>query len=290
MSKRRATSLVVDSDPAASYNRPMSRFFEKIGRWVVIRAAGFLQFCGYFFVVFRTLFVFFATFEIVTGRARTSIKILFKQVLFTGVDALPVISLVSLAIGAIAIIQSLTLLPRFGGESLVGNILVTVIVRELGPLLTGFIVIGRSGTAITAEIGNMVVSHEIEALESMGVDPIRYIVIPRVLGVTISLVVLNVYFDLFAIIGGFLVSKMVLVTSFMTFLERLQESVLASDIIISLAKGCIFGIIVSFICTFQGFSVRASSTEVPQMTTKAVVNAITFLFLADGVVTFIYYL
>lgn len=268
----------------------MSRFFQQVGRWFISRASGFFQFCGYFFIVFKTIFVFFATFEIVTGKSRTSLKVLFKQVLFTGVDALPVISLVSLAIGAIAIIQSLTVLPRFGGEALVGNILVTVIVRELGPLMTAFIVIGRSGTAITAEIGNMVVSHEIEALESMGVDPVRYIVIPRIFGVTVSLVILNIYFDLFAIIGGFLVSKIVLVTSFVVFMDRLLDSVLASDIIISLAKGFIFGIIVSLICTFQGFSVRTSSTEVPQMTTKAVVNAITFLFLADGVITFIYYL
>jgi len=223
------------------------------------------------------------------GGYRINLNVLFKQVLFTGVDALPLIAIVALAIGGISIIQSLTFLPRFGGESFIGTILLTVIVRELGPLLTGFIVIGRSGTAITTEIGNMVVSHEIEALESMGIDPIRYIVLPRIFGMTASLVSLNIYFDIFAIIGGYLVSKLVLVTSFIPFLQRLLESVVLSDLTVSLLKGFIFGILISLTSTYRGFSVKTSSTEVPQMTTKGVVNAITALFLADGIITFIYY-
>jgi len=135
----------------------------------------------------------------------------------------------------------------------------------------------------------MVVSHEIEALESMGVDPVRYIAIPRIIGVTASLVSLNIYFNIFAILGGFLVSKLVLVTSFTIFLQRIVQSMAVSDIVINLAKGYIFGVLIALICTFKGFSVKFSSTEVPRMTTKAVVNAITAIFLANGVVTFIYY-
>lgn len=266
----------------------MVRFFQRVGGWFLGKVRNILHFCAYFFLVIKTMVL--STFGVWTSSYRTSVKIVFKQILFTGVQALPVISLVSLAIGAIAIIQSLTILPRFGGESFIGNILVTVIVRELGPILTAFIVIGRSGTAITTEIGNMMVSHEIEALESMGIDPIRYIVIPRVLGVTASMVALNVYFALFSILGGFLVTKLVLVTSFHIFMDRILETMMGSDIVISLSKGVIFGILLSLICTFHGFLVRGSSTEVPRMTTRAVVNAITALFLADGVITFIYYL
>lgn len=266
----------------------MTRFFQGFGGWFLGKIRTTLHFCAYFYLVFKTMVL--STFGGLTSTYRTSVRIVFKQILFTGVQALPVISLVSLAIGAIAIIQSLTILPRFGGASFIGSILVTVIVRELGPMLTAFIVIGRSGTAITTEIGNMMVSHEIEALESMGIDPIRYIVIPRLLGVTASMVALNVYFALFSIIGGFLVSKLVLVTSFSIFTDRILDTMLASDIVMSLSKGVIFGILVSLICTFQGFLVRGSSTEVPQMTTRAVVNAITALVLADGVITFIYYL
>jgi len=261
----------------------MTGYLHNFGSWFLGILSEAANFCGYFFLVLKTLF------GRKPGSYRSGLTVLFKQVLFTGVDALPLIALVSLAIGGIAIIQSLSILPRFGGESFVGKILITVIVRELGPILTGFIVIGRSGTAITAEIGNMVVSHEVEALESMGVDPVRYIVIPRIFGVTASLVSLNIYFDICAILGGFFVSKMVLVTSIFTFLRRMLDAAQASDLWLSLLKGFVFGILISLICTYRGFCVRTSSTEVPQMTTKAVVDAIAAVFIADGIITFMYY-
>jgi phospholipid/cholesterol/gamma-HCH transport system permease protein len=262
----------------------MGNYFYNLGKWFLNGVDQFTSLCAYNIRILKVLL------QKKPKKPAAGLNILFRQVLFTGVDALPLTAMVSLAIGGIAIIQSLTFLPRFGAESLIGKLLVTVIIRELGPLLTGFIVIGRSGTAITTEIGNMVVSHEIEALEAMGVDPIRYIVIPRIFGVTVSLVGLNIYFTIFAIIGGFLVSKMVLVTSFLIFLQQILESMVLSDVIISIAKGFIFGILISLICTFQGFCVKLSSTEVPQMTTKAVVYAIAAVFLADGIITFIYYI
>ncbi|MFW6139159.1 MAG: ABC transporter permease [Spirochaetota bacterium] len=261
----------------------MATPIESFGRGLITRTANFTDFCAYMVVVLRTIF------GKKTGGFRTNFKILLKQVLFTGVDALPLTALVSLAIGGIAIIQSLTILPRYGGEALIGKLLITVIVRELGPLLTGFIVIGRSGTAITTEIGNMEVFHEIEALEAMGIDPIRYIVIPRIFGVTVSLICLNIYFNTFGLIGGFLVSKMFVTTSLSVFMQRLIESAVLSDVSVSLLKGFIFGLLISLICTFQGFSVKTSTTEVPRMTTRAVVNAIAALLIADGVITFIYY-
>jgi len=261
----------------------MAGYFENIGSLPIRILSEAANFCGYVYLILKTLF------GKKPGSYRSGLSVLFKQVFFTGVDALPLIALVSLAVGGISIIQSLTILPRFGGESFVGTILITVIVRELGPLLTGFIVIGRSGTAITAEIGNMVVSHEMEALEAMGVDPLRYIVIPRIFGVTASLVSLNIYFDICAILGGYFVSKMVLVTSIGTFLRRMLEAAQASDIWLSLLKGFVFGILISLTCTYRGFCVKTSSTEVPQMTTKAVVNAIAAVFVADGIITFMYY-
>jgi phospholipid/cholesterol/gamma-HCH transport system permease protein len=124
----------------------------------------------------------------------------------------------------------------------------------------------------------------------MGVDPIRYLVLPRIFGFSAALVSLNIYFDIFAILGGFLVSKFIIVTSLGTFLSRIMEVLLLSDVVLSLVKGIIFGILISLICTFRGFSVRGSSIEVPQQTTKAVLNAISAMFLADGLIALIYYL
>jgi phospholipid/cholesterol/gamma-HCH transport system permease protein len=261
----------------------MAGYFSSLGRWVLNRTETSLDFCAYITRIFRSLT------RKKGASLESGITVLFKQVLFTGVQALPVIALVALALGAIAIVQSLTQLPRFGGEAFVGKILITVIVRELGPILAGFIVIGRSGTAITTEIGNMVVQHEIEALESMGIDPLRYLTIPRIFGVTASLIALNIYFDLFALIGGFLVSKMVLFTSISTFLKQLISAMVLSDVTVSILKGLIFGILISLICTFRGFYVKVSPTEVPQQASKAVVGAITAMFIADGIITFIYY-
>ncbi len=262
----------------------MGNYFYNFGKWFLIKIDNFTNLNAYTILVLK---IFFYKRKVTF---KTSLRVLFKQILFTGVEALPLIGMVSLAIGGISIIQSLTFLPKFGGESLIGKLLVTVMVRELGPLLTGFIVMGRSGTAITAEIGNMVVSHEIQALEAMGIDPIRYLVIPRILGVTISLVSLNIYFIILSILGGFLVSKMVLVTSISIFLKKILESMVLSDITVNLLKGFIFGLLISVICTFEGFAVKLSSTEVPQRTTKAMVNVITALFISDGIITVIYYI
>jgi phospholipid/cholesterol/gamma-HCH transport system permease protein len=136
----------------------------------------------------------------------------------------------------------------------------------------------------------MVVHHEIEALDSMGVDPIRYLVLPRMFGFAAALVSLNVYFDIFAIIGGFLVAKFVIVTSFTTFLRIILETIILSDVLISLLKGLIFGVLIAVICSYRGFSVKVSTIEVPQQTTKAVLNSVSALFLADGIITLIYYL
>jgi len=274
---------IIDSAISYQYNEPM-RFFEAIGTWLLGFVETFLDFCAYNLLVIRTIF---------SSRPkghRSSLQVLFKQVLFTGYDALPVVAFIALAIGAISIIQSLTYLPRIGAGGFLGEVLVTGIIRELGPLITAFFVVGRSGTAVTTEIGNMVVHHEIEALESMGVDPIRYLVLPRIFGFSAALVSLNIYFDVFAILGGFLVSKFIIVTSLGTFMARIMEVLLLSDVVLSLVKGIIFGICTALICTFRGFSVRGTAIEVPQQTTKAVLNAISAMFLADGLIALIYYL
>jgi phospholipid/cholesterol/gamma-HCH transport system permease protein len=260
------------------------RRFEALGAWFLQFVDNFLNFCAYNLLIAKTILS-----KKPRGQ-RTTLRVLFKQVLFTGYDALPVVAFIALAIGAISIIQGLNYLPIFGAEGFIGNIIVTVIVRELGPIITAFFVIGRSGTAITAEIGNMVVHHEIEALDSMGVDPIRYLVLPRMFGFAAALVSLNVYFDIFAIIGGFLVAKFVIVTSFSTFLRNVLETLMLSDVLISLLKGLIFGVLIALICSFRGFSVKVSTTEVPQQTTKAVLNSVSALFLSDGIITLIYYL
>ena len=134
-------------------------------------------------------------------------RVIVMQLLFTGVEALGVTALLAVSLGAVIIIQGVSILPQFGQGQLIYTILITVITRELGPVLCAFIVIARSATAIATELGHMVVSHQIEAYTATGVDPIRYLVAPRYIGVTLSMVLLNIYFNLFGLVGSYVLTQ-----------------------------------------------------------------------------------
>ena len=164
-----------------------------------------------------------------------------------------------------------------------------VITRELGPILTAFILIARSGTAIATELGNMVVSHEIEAYISVGINPISYLVVPRVLGVTISMIALTIYFNLFGLFGSFLVSQLVKPVPFLEYFRALLRTLQLRDILSTVVKSFVFGVIVSVVATFQGFKVSASVTEIPRAAIKAVGQGFVLCFLADALITLIYY-
>ncbi|HUX22707.1 MAG TPA: ABC transporter permease, partial [Spirochaetia bacterium] len=186
----------------------------RIGRWAIDRVLGFLYAAGFFLQVIRSSAHFL-------HRRQLGYKVLTLQILFTGVEAVGVVSVLALALGAVIIIQGLSLLPQFGQGRLVYSILVTVITRELGPILTAFIIIARSGTAIATELGNMVVSHEIEAYVSVGVNPISYLVVPRFIGVTLSLLLLNLYFNLFGLAGSFFVTALIRPIQFVEYFRNL---------------------------------------------------------------------
>ncbi|HTP58659.1 MAG TPA: ABC transporter permease, partial [Spirochaetia bacterium] len=147
---------------------------EALGKWAGRKARDYSYALGFFFLVLRETVLF-------VRRRQVAFRVLVLQILFTGVEALSVVSLIALSIGAVIIIEGGTILPRFGQTSLMYSILIVVITRELGPILTAFIIIARSGTAIATELGNMVVSHEVEAYVSVGINPISYLVVPRVL-------------------------------------------------------------------------------------------------------------
>ena len=144
------------------------------------------------------LFLFKETFNFLAKR-RIGFRVLIMQILFTGVEALSIVSLLSLGIGAVIIIQGAQLPDFLLGEQLY-RILIIVIARELGPLLTAFVIIARSGSAITTELGNMVVSHEMEAYLSVGIHPVSQLGVPRVIGVALSMVLLTVYSNVFGLL------------------------------------------------------------------------------------------
>lgn len=231
---------------------------------------------------FKVLFV-----ERKTGK-RETFKVILNQIIFTGVDALLIVSRISLLLGIVVTVLIVTQLSKVGISEFMGKILIIVIIRELGPLITAFVVTGRSGSAIATELGSMKVSQEIEALEVMGINPLKFIVAPRVIGSLIATVCLSIYFNILAIIGGFIGTRLKLKMSFYLYLQRISEEIAFYDIFISLLKSMVFGITISLISCYHGLGVKHSSTEVPQATTLAIVNSITFCFAFNTLTTVLF--
>lgn len=216
---------------------------------------------------------------------RTASGVILRQILFTGVDALPVMSAIALMVGIIIITQAGTQLPKVGAGDQIGTIIVVTVIRELGPLLTMFVVVGRSGSAITTELGYMRVGQEITALELMGVQVTRFVVMPRMMGMILSMICLTLYFDTVAVLGGFVVAKFKLTVPFAAFAKAVMQSLSVTDLVVTATKGVLFGTAVAAICCHHGLSVRSSFTEVPQQTTRAMINSLKICLILDILVT-----
>ena len=259
------------------------RFVASIGRRTITTFRKMLYGFGFFYQVIKEAILYIS-------HRQVSHRVLTMQILFTSIGALNVVMVISLSLGAVIIIQGISLLPQFGQGDLIYSILVTVITRELGPLLTAFIIIARSATAIAAELGNMVVSHEIEAYVSIGINPISFLVVPRFLGVTISMIVLNLYFNLFGLGGSFLLSQFIKPTPFLEYFRNLIVFLRLEDIASTVVKCLVFGIIISTVATYNGLNVEYSSTEIPKFAIKAVGQGFVYCILANAIITLVYYL
>jgi phospholipid/cholesterol/gamma-HCH transport system permease protein len=221
---------------------------------------------------------------------RTIFSVIAAQVYFTGWQAIPLISVLSLAAGGVVILQSSANLSLLGGSGVIGNLLVVIIVREIGPLMTALVVIARSGTAVSSEVGNMRANREIEALESIGINPLSYIVFPRIVGGVISVVCLAFYFVFIALVGGFMLTKLIHDMSFSFYFDSLANAIAFEDVWLFLLKNTFSGMIIFVVSCYQGLSVKRSPTEVPIVATQAVVNSIIYVVVFNLAVTALFYL
>jgi phospholipid/cholesterol/gamma-HCH transport system permease protein len=218
-------------------------------------------------------------------------EITLRQIFFTGVEALKVVVLIALALGTVVTVQAGNRLAFLGrGVDFIFPILIVAILRELGPLITALIVIGRSGTAIATELGNMIVAHEVEAIRVMGINPIYFIVTPRIIGVTIAVIGLAIVFNVVALTVGFFVSQWILPVSLAGYLQGIINAITPPDLIFGLLKSTLFGLLIAVTCTYHGLSVRTSSIEVPQAATRGVVSAMLFCFATNALLTILFYL
>ena len=221
---------------------------------------------------------------------RQIVGVISAQIYFTGWQALPLVTVLALGTGGVLILQSLSNLTLLGGTQMIGNFLLVMVLREAGPLLVALVVIARSGTAVASELGNMRANREIEALESMGINPLSFIVFPRVIGGVISVLCLAFYFNFMALIGGFVITRLIQDMSFAFYSDSLMRAFAKEDVLIFLLKNGFSGMIIFVVCCYQGLSVKKSPHEVPQVTTQAVVNSIIFVVMFNLIVTAWFYI
>ena len=200
----------------------------------------------------------------------------------TGLDAMPITGLLSFLIGVVVAYQGADQLRRFGAEIYNVNLLGVGVLRELGVLMASIVIAGRSGSAFTAEIGTMTVNEEIDALRTLGLDPIEVLVVPRLLGLVLTLPLLVFFVDFMGILGGGLMCWAVLDITPQMFLNQLQSAISNWTMWIGVIKAPFFAAIIAMVGCYEGFNVTRSAESVGRLTTQAVVEAIFLVIVADA--------
>jgi len=213
-----------------------------------------------------------------------------QQVYSIGARSSPIILLVGLFTGMVLGLQMSSALVRFGAQGYLGSIVALSLVRELGPVLAAIMITARAGSAITAEIGIQRISEQVDALATMRIDPVRYLVSPRLAAAIISFPVLTALFDLIGIVGGYVSGVMIMGANSGTYVFRVQSSLELEDIVHGFIKAVVFAVVVSTVCCFQGYfaHMRADShgaKAVGLSTTSAVVLSCVLILLSDYIVT-----
>ncbi|MEA3290883.1 MAG: ABC transporter permease [Pseudomonadota bacterium] len=221
------------------------------------------------------------------GKARYRKRDLVLTIQETGFEALPIVSLISLLIGLILAFVGAIQLEKFGAGIYVADLVGVGMTREMGPIMAAIIMAGRTGAAFAAELGTMQVNEEIDAFKTLGVSPMEYLVLPRVLGLTLMMPLLVVYADVLGILGGMAVGVGMLDLNLTEYINETLSAVGMVDISIGLFKGFLFGILVAGAGCFHGISCGRSSAAVGRATTAAVVMSIVSIVVADSLVTVI---
>ena len=200
-----------------------------------------------------------------------------------GLNALPIVCLISFLIGVVLAYQGASQLQKFGAEVFVVNLIAISLLREIGILLTAIVIAGRSGSAFTAQIGSMKVNEEIDAMRTLGLDPMEVLVLPRVLALVITLPLLAFFSDIVGLFGGALMAWITLDISPGLFLERLHATLGPWTFWVGIIKAPVFAFIIAMLGCFEGFQVVGSSESVGQKTTRAVVEAIFLVIVVDAI-------
>lgn len=248
----------------------MFKFIEVIGRTII----RFSESLGHIIILFYHLLrqLLHPPFEL-----RNS----FKQMLEIGVKSLPVVLITAVFTGMVFALQTYTGFKRFGAEALVGTVVALSMTRELGPVLTGLIVAGRAGAAMAAELGTMRVTEQIDALETLATNPIKYLIVPRFIAGVFMLPALSTIADITGIIGGYFITVGIFETSSIVYWKRTWDYLEVSDIYNGLIKACFFGASISLISCYKGFYTSGGAEGVGRATTGAVVLSSMTILISD---------
>lgn len=208
-----------------------------------------------------------------------------EQSVKIGVDAFPIVMLLSFLLGLILAFQSAYQLRQFGANIYVANLVAISMVREFGPMMTGIILAGRSGSSMAAELGTMKVQEEVDALRTMSISPTRFLILPRIIGITIVQPALTVMSNLIGIFGGLLIATTYLDLASIVYINKSIEALQIGDLLHGLLKSFVFAWIIGVISCYAGMAVRKGAKAVGEATTKAVVASIFMIIVADSAFT-----
>ncbi|MEO3428059.1 MlaE family lipid ABC transporter permease subunit [Pelagibius sp. CAU 1746] len=203
----------------------------------------------------------------------------------TGLNALPIVGLISFLVGVVLAYQGADQLARFGAQIFTVNLVAIGVLREMGILLTAIIVAGRSGSSFTAQIGTMKVNEEVDAMQTLGLDPMEVLVMPRVFALVLVLPLLTFYADLMGLLGGAVMATVVLDISFFQFVRQLSDAVTLWTFWVGIIKAPLFAFIIGMIGCYEGLQVSRSAESVGRQTTRAVVESIFLVIVLDALLS-----
>jgi phospholipid/cholesterol/gamma-HCH transport system permease protein len=230
---------------------------------------------------------------------KTDSRNIILQTFFTGVEIFPILFVVATLFGTVVIIEVITMMGKMGFGDVVGGLMVVVIIRELGPILTAFLIAGRSGSSLTTYIGGMVINSEVDALATMGVDPVRYLVMPGLIGGAIATFIMNIVFSTSAICAGFLMTKTAIAITGNAFNIQLTWDYLSTEILKALTftdfifivvKPIVFGCIITTNACYQAMNIPRDIRQVPKATGRSVIKSFFYIVCADVFLSLFYFI
>ncbi len=268
----------------------IGRKFHALGMFLLRRKTG--QEVALFVRAFMSLFSKNRSFK-------TDSRNIILQTFFTGVEIFPILFVVATLFGTVVIIEVITMMGKMGFDDVVGGVMVVVIIRELGPILTAFLIAGRSGSSLTTYIGGMVINSEVDALATMGVDPIRYLVMPGLIGGAIATFIMNIVFSSSAICAGFVMTKVAIALTGNAINLQLTWDYLSTEIlkamtftdfIFLIVKPLVFGCIITTNACYQAMNIPRDIRQVPKATGKSVIQSFFYIVCADVFLSLFYFI